>query len=122
MQSQVITALVALLLCVASTTGTARRPYGARQHEDTDYNDYEHIGVNRNGINCVYRTLPGDPQRYHCCPIYPDGSRAAPRSISPEGCGVLTFPEDYPFDQNCCPATEDVGSRRRGGVAHLAPQ
>ncbi|XP_063238408.1 uncharacterized protein LOC134539954 [Bacillus rossius redtenbacheri] len=123
MQPQVITALVALLLCVASTSGTARRTYGARQHEETDYNDYNHIGVNTHWINCVYKILPGDPQRYYCCPIYPtDGSRAAPRSISPEGCSVKTFPEDDPPKHHCCPTTDVIGSRRHGVVVHLAPQ
>ncbi|XP_063238597.1 uncharacterized protein LOC134540068 [Bacillus rossius redtenbacheri] len=118
MQPQVITALAALLLCVASTSGTARRPYGVpHQRQYTQYDYYDDLGVNRNGINCVYKTRPGDPQRYLCCPIYPDGSRAAPRSISSEGCGVLTFPEDYPPDYHCCPENDEVGSRR-----HLAPQ
>ncbi|XP_063238759.1 uncharacterized protein LOC134540154 isoform X1 [Bacillus rossius redtenbacheri] len=133
MQSQVITALAALLLCVASTSGTARRMYGMRYihhpyQPDPRANVVDDLGdsemLPKVSMECSYKNMPDDPTNYYCCSVDKHMEVPAMRTSGDEElrCSARSFP---PEDQEyfCCHVSDQVPeSRGQQRVPPRSPQ
>ncbi|XP_063238381.1 uncharacterized protein LOC134539941 [Bacillus rossius redtenbacheri] len=128
MKQQVIAALVALLLCVASTFGTATSRAGARQsplelpeyggNEPSTYNGY---------LECGLREFSGETRTNYCCTIpYYNLFPGVDQTWASANCGqVIEVPDPrihyccvLPGDQQPPPAAKTSAVPQRPSYLH----